>query len=162
MTAQTLNGKDKKKSGNKDKPNGTVAGSTSSLAGDGTTRIALADGATLSSGDIIEVELYLTSDNDYDHLVFEDMKPAGCEAVETRSGEAYGDGLCSNMELRDEKVAFFIDTLPQGTRRLTYRLRAEIPGRFHALPTNAYAMYAPDIRALSNEWRVNIVDVPRQ
>ena len=121
-------------------------------------RLPLADGATIASGDILEVELFLKSDNDYDHLVFEDMKPAGCEAVETRSGQAYGDGLCSNMELRDEKVAFFIDTLPQGTRRLTYRLRAEIPGMFHALPTNAYAMYAPDIRALSDEWRATITD----
>ncbi len=86
------------------------------------------------------------------------MKPAGCEAVETRSGVAYGDGVCSNFELRDEKVAFFLDTLPQGTRRITYKLRAEIPGVFHALPTNGYAMYTPDIRATSDEWRVNILD----
>ncbi len=123
-------------------------------------RVPLADGASLVSGDIVEVELYLKSDNDYDHLVFEDMKPAGCEAVETRSGTAYGDGICSNFELRDEKVAFFVDTLPQGTTRITYKLRAEIPGTFHALPTNAYAMYAPDIRALSDEWRVSIIDSP--
>ena len=41
-----------------------------------------------------------------------------------------------------------------------YKLRAEVPGTFHALPTNAYAMYAPDIRALSDEWRVTITDAP--
>jgi uncharacterized protein YfaS (alpha-2-macroglobulin family) len=127
---------------------------------DTSERIPLVDGATLTSGDIIEVELHLKSDNDYDYLVFEDMKPAGCEAVETRSGTAYGDGLCSNFELRDEKVAFFVDTLPQGERRITYKLRAEIPGKFHALPTNAYAMYTPDIRALSDEFRVTVTDAP--
>ncbi|MCW3099425.1 MAG: hypothetical protein JWL77_5043 [Chthonomonadaceae bacterium] len=127
---------------------------------DTSERILLADGATLASGDIIEVELHLKSDNDYDYLVFEDMKPAGCEAVETRSGTAYGDGLCSNFELRDEKVAFFVDTLPQGERRITYKLRAEIPGKFHALPTNAYAMYTPDIRALSDEFRITVTDAP--
>ncbi len=121
-----------------------------------TGRLPLADGATLASGDIIEVELHLKSDNDYDYVVFEDMKPAGCEAVGTRSGTAYGDGLCSNFELRDEKVAFFVDTLPQGERRITYKLRAEIPGKFHVLPTNAYAMYTPDIRALSDEFHVNV------
>jgi uncharacterized protein YfaS (alpha-2-macroglobulin family) len=125
-----------------------------------TDRIPLADGDSLTSGDVIEVELSLKSDNDYSYVVFEDMKPAGCEAVETRSGVAYGDGLCSNFELRDEKVAFFLDTLPQGTRRITYKLRAEIPGTFHALPTNGYAMYAPDIRATSDEWRVSIADAP--
>ena len=123
-------------------------------------RLPLSDGATVASGEIIEVELHLKSDNDYDYVVFEDMKPAGCEAVETRSGTAYGDGLCSNFELRDEKVAFFIDTLPQGERRITYRLRAEIPGRFHVLPTNAYAMYTPGIRALSEEFHVGVTDAP--
>jgi hypothetical protein len=121
-------------------------------------RVPLADGASIASGDIIEVELAIKSDNDYSYVVFEDMKPAGCEAVETRSGEAYGDGLCSNFELRDEKVAFFVDTLPQGTRRITYKLRAEIPGVFHALPANGYAMYTPDIRSTSTEWRLQIVD----
>ena len=123
-------------------------------------RTPLSDGAALVSGDIVEVELYPKSDNDYEYLVFEDMKPAGCEAVETKSGTAYGDGLCSNFELRDTKVAFFVDHLKQGTSRLTYKLRAEIPGRFHALPTNAYAFYTPDIRALSDEWRVTITDAP--
>lgn len=127
---------------------------------DTSTRIPLADGAALMSGEIVEVELHLKSDNDYDYLVFEDMKPAGLEAVETRSGVAYGDGLCSNMELRDEKVAFFVDTLPQGERQIVYRLRAEVPGKFHALPTNGYAMYTPDIRASSNEFRVQVNDAP--
>ena len=111
----------------------------------------------LSSG---AQHLHIKSDNDYDYVIFEDMKPAGLEAMETRSGEAYGDGLCSNFELRDEKVAFFVDTLPQGERRITYRLRAEIPGRFHALPTNVYAMYTPDIRALSDELRIVVTDAP--
>jgi uncharacterized protein YfaS (alpha-2-macroglobulin family) len=127
---------------------------------DTSERVPLADGATLASGDIVEVELHLRSDNDYDYLVFEDRKPAGLEAVETQSGTAYADGLCSNFELRDEKVAFFLDTLPQGERRITYRLRAEIPGKFHALPTNGYAMYAPDIRALSGEFHLTVTDAP--
>jgi hypothetical protein len=48
--------------------------------------------------------------------------------------------------------------MPQGTRAVRYRLRAEIPGEFHALPTNGYSMYAPDVRCLSDEWRVRIGD----
>ncbi len=120
------------------------------------TRTELADGASLKSGDLMEVELILDSKNDYDYCVFEDRKPAGCEPVDLRSGERYGDGLCSDMELRDTKTAFFVDHLPQGTRVLRYRLRAEIPGTFHALPTNGYAMYAPEVRALSSGWHVTV------
>ncbi len=50
----------------------------------------------------------------------------------------------------------------QGTRTLTYRLRAEIPGKFHVLPTNGYAMYAPDIRCLSQETHLGIRDLPHK
>jgi uncharacterized protein YfaS (alpha-2-macroglobulin family) len=37
-------------------------------------------------------------------------------------------------------------------------LRAEVPGRFSALPARAYAMYAPELRANSDEIKMNIVD----
>ena len=121
-------------------------------------RTPLRDGEVLTSGDLLEVELQLQSKNDYDYLIFEDLKPSGCEPVEVRSGGKSGLGVYSNMELRDEKVAFFIDSLPQGRRTLTYRLRAEIPGRFHVLPTNGYAMYAPEIRTLSDETAFAIRD----
>ena len=86
------------------------------------------------------------------------MKAAGLEPVDLRSGSSWGDGLSSNVELRDEKVAFFVDRLPQGTRVLRYRMRVEIPGKFHALPTNGYAMYAPEVRAISDEQRVSVRD----
>jgi uncharacterized protein YfaS (alpha-2-macroglobulin family) len=121
-------------------------------------RREIKDGDILQSGDLVEVELTIDSSNDYEYLVFEDMKAAGLEPVDIRSGYAWGDGLSSNVELRDEKVALFVDRLPQGTRVLRYRMRAEIPGKFHALPTNGYAMYAPEVRAISDEARINVRD----
>ena len=122
------------------------------------TRAEIKDGETVTSGDLIEVELVVNAKNDYEYLVFEDMKAAGFEPVDLRSGASYGDGLSSNVELRDEKVAFFVDKLPQGRRVLRYRVRAEAPGSFHALPTNGYAMYAPEVRAISDEMRVSVRD----
>ncbi len=122
------------------------------------SRAEIKDGETVKSGDLIEVELVVNAKNDYEYLVFEDMKAAGFEPVEIRSGQSYGDGLSSNVELRDEKVAFFVDRLPQGRRVLRYRVRAEVPGSFHALPTNGYAMYAPEVRAISDEMRVSVGD----
>lgn len=122
------------------------------------TRTEIKDGETVQSGDLIEVELVVNAKNDYEYLVFEDMKAAGFEPLDIRSGASYGDGLSSNVELRDEKVAFFVDRLPQGRRVLRYRVRAEVPGQFHALPTNGYAMYAPEVRAISDEMRVGVRD----
>ncbi len=41
---------------------------------------------------------------------------------------------------------------------LRYQLRAETPGKFHALPTTGFAMYAPEVRAISDEMRLEIAD----
>ena len=61
-------------------------------------------------------------------------------------------------ELRDRKVALFIDKLPQGVWEIRYTLRAETPGRFHAMPLLGHAMYVPEIRAQGAEQRVSVLD----
>jgi len=124
----------------------------------GWTRVPLKLGDTVTSGDQIEVVLKITSKNVYDYLVFEDMKPAGCEPVELRSGGRWAGGLCANLELRDEKVVFFIGLLEQGEHVLRYKMRAETPGTFHALPTTGSAMYAPEVRAISDEMHLKVRD----
>ena len=134
----------------------TIAGEQDIDAGPRYDRVAIGEGETVSSGDLIEVELQLDAKNDYDYVLFEDLKPAGCEPVEVRSGGKVQASLYSNLELRDQKVSFFITNLPQGNSTLSYRLRAESPGRFHVLPTNGYAMYAPDVRANSAERTIGV------
>jgi uncharacterized protein YfaS (alpha-2-macroglobulin family) len=123
---------------------------------DGFQRVPLKTGDSVASGDKVEVVLNITAKNSYDFLAFEDMKPAGCEAVEVRSGGRWAGGLCANVELRDQKVVFFIGMLEQGEHVLRYKLRAETPGQFHALPTKGFAMYAPEIKAISDEMRLKI------
>jgi len=58
--------------------------------------------------------------------------------------------------LRDRKVALFIDHLPEGVWEIRYDLRAETPGKYHALPVLAQAMYVPEIRANSQELRLSV------
>lgn len=126
----------------------------------GYTRVPLKTGDAVTSGDQIEVVLKITAKNTYDYLAFEDMKPAGCEPVELRSGGRWAGGLCANLELRDEKVVFFIGLLEQGEHILRYKLRAETPGTFHALPTSGSAMYAPEVRGISDEMRLKVTERP--
>lgn len=111
----------------------------------------------LKSGDLVEVELEIDSKNDYEYLIFEDMKAAGFEPVSIQSGYA-GGGLGAYMELRDERVCFFLRTLARGKNSLAYRLRAETPGKFSALPARASAMYAPELKANSDEIKLQIED----
>src|SRR5215468_10285903 len=62
------------------------------------------------------------------------------------------------QELRDRRVALFIDKLPQGVWEIRYDLRAEVPGQFHALPVMGHAMYAPEIRCNGTEVRIAVND----
>jgi uncharacterized protein YfaS (alpha-2-macroglobulin family) len=182
----------------------------------------LKDGDSVKSGERVETVLTIEAKNNYEYLVFEDLKPAGLEAVEVRSGEpvyarelreeairrmtnvtasaehgsaaSAGNGqrataaanFAANrrpstrprpqiqpkaddndftgrtrwvyQELRDRKVALFLDKLPEGVWQLKYDMRAEVPGQFHALPVVGYAMYVPEIRCNGGEVRIKVTD----
>jgi len=153
-------------------------------------RVPLRDGESVAGGERVEVVLTIDTKNDYDYLVFEDLKPAGLEAVAIESGETLyatelrqskvaknlgaagkpavtrrnraadmtGRSVYVYQELRDRKVANFIDHLPQGIWELRYALRAEVPGSFHALPVMGQAMYVPEIRANGDEVRITVTE----
>jgi uncharacterized protein YfaS (alpha-2-macroglobulin family) len=157
-------------------------------------RLPLRDGETVVSGERVETILVVEAKNNYDYLLFEDLKPAGFEAVELRSGEnlyarelksgavnrkfvsekknASGEEALAStdaanytdrqrwvyQELRDRKVALFIDHLPEGIWEIRYEMRAEAPGAFHALPVLGQAMYAPEIRCNGAEARIKVLD----
>ena len=148
-------------------------------------RVPLNDGDTVKSGERVETVLTIESKNNYEYLLFEDLKPAGLEAVQLRSGdnvyvreiksgalagkksELMNYGSASDFtgrtrwvyqELRDRKVALFIDHLPQGVWQLSYEMRAESPGAFHALPVLGHAMYVPEIRTNGSEVRIRVID----
>lgn len=130
----------------------------------------LSDKDEIKSGDRIETVITISAKNNYEYLVFEDLKPAGIETVQIRSGEQlYAKELKTNsdytgrtkwvyQELRDRKVALFIDKLPEGIWEIRYEMRAEVPGSFHALPAIGYAMYVPEIRCNDTEIRIKVSD----
>lgn len=51
-------------------------------------REPLGDGESVTSGERVETVLTIETKNDYDYLMFEDLKPAGFEAVKVHSGES--------------------------------------------------------------------------
>jgi len=122
------------------------------------TRTRLGDGDCVAVGDILETELRVTTDHEYEYLAFEDIKPAGCEPTQLQSGAAWFGNNWATVELRDDRVLFFVQSLSPGDHVLRYRLRAEVPGQFLALPANGFAMYNPEIRANSSDKRIRIID----
>jgi hypothetical protein len=120
-------------------------------------REELANLALLKSGQLVEIELEIDSKNDYEYLVFEDLKPAGFEPVELRSGYS-GNEMGAYVEFRDNRVVFFVSQLARGKHSVSYRMRAEIPGRFSALPARGWGMYAPELKGNSDEIKLRVED----
>jgi hypothetical protein len=65
-------------------------------------------------GDVSELQnsekstgVAIESKNDYEYLLFQDLKPAGFEATEVRGGYIY-EGLPAYREFHDERVDFFL------------------------------------------------------
>jgi uncharacterized protein YfaS (alpha-2-macroglobulin family) len=148
-------------------------------------RVPLNDGETVKSGERVEAVITVEAKNNYEYLLFEDLKPAGLEAVQLQSGanlyarqiksgalqsknstlmnytsnlDFTGESRWVYQELRDRKVALFIDHLPEGIWQISYEMRAESPGAFHALPVLGQAMYVPEIRTNGSEVRIKVVD----
>jgi alpha-2-macroglobulin len=124
----------------------------------GFERVLLEDLQDVSSGELVEVELLITSKNDYEYLVIEDRKAAGLEAVETQSGYFYTGGLLVYRELREQHIGLCIRWLPQGKHSIRYQLRSEAPGTFTALPAVIQGMYAPELRGNSADYDLSIID----
>ncbi|MDD5198897.1 MAG: alpha-2-macroglobulin family protein [Terrimicrobiaceae bacterium] len=125
-------------------------------------RVPWKEGESAPTDQRVTVVLTLDAKNDLDYVLVEDLKPAGLEAVDVRSGGLVdaegmnGERLPVYCELRDRKVALFIRKLPQGTWAIRYDLRTETAGEFSALPVCGQAMYAPEIRCNGESRRVTI------
>ena len=81
-------------------------------------------------------------------------------SVDLRSGYT-GNALGAYVEFRDNRVVFFTRSLARGDHSVAYRMRAEIPGKFSALPARGEAMYAPELKANSDEIKLQVTEWPK-
>ena len=110
----------------------------------------------LKLGEELEVELTINSPYDFDYVVLEDPKAAGLIFLETRSG--YSWPLNAYVELWNKQRNVFFERLGAGETVVTYRLRAEVPGEYAALPARIYGMYSPDIGSNTASSRLEVGD----
>ncbi|NRB27701.1 MAG: hypothetical protein HRU37_08480, partial [Roseibacillus sp.] len=108
-------------------------------------------------GDLVRVELQVTMPRDETvYLVIDDPLPSIFEAVNTAFASQAGrleqenDWEVSHEELRDDRVLFFIDSLPRsGSYTVSYHARVTSAGSVVAPPAKVEAMYEPEFFALS-------------
>ncbi len=94
-------------------------------------------------GAFILVRLDTQTEETLHHVVIEDALPAGCRPV---VGSLEGNGIVhSGLETSayGDRVRFFLPVLPEGRHTFSYLLRADIPGKFLAMPASAYLTHNP-------------------
>jgi uncharacterized protein YfaS (alpha-2-macroglobulin family) len=109
----------------------------------------LADGAVLSPGDQLEVQLSLRTKHAAEYVHLRDPRGAGFEPESATSRWKYDLGLAYYEEVRDSGANFFFERLPVGEYTFKYRVRANMAGVFRVGPATVQSMYAPEFNAYS-------------
>jgi hypothetical protein len=103
------------------------------------------------AGEVVVCEIEVVTPAPRRFVVLEDPLPGGLEpiAMDQREGGAWLAKLESSpadrREKRDDRMVYFIDSLPAGISRFRYLTRAMHTGRFIAPPTRVEQMYEPSI-----------------
>jgi uncharacterized protein YfaS (alpha-2-macroglobulin family) len=133
--------------------------------------------ADIKAGQLVLITLEVLAPKESLYVVVDDPLPAGFEAVnptfetesEEKSGllavlaEADNEGGWwrwwgfNHIEMRDDRVLLFADSLPVGVHKHRYLARALTPGTFALPGSKAERMYAPETFGRSGELTVKIV-----
>jgi uncharacterized protein YfaS (alpha-2-macroglobulin family) len=132
----------------------------------------------VAAGDLVLVDLTLVVPAARRYVVIDDALPAGLEAIDPAllttadwlrsTGRDDGAGASvydaepsyapayTRSEVRDDRVLFFVDELPQGLWHYRYFARATTLGRFVLPPSHVEEMYQPEVfgRTGATELRV--------
>jgi uncharacterized protein YfaS (alpha-2-macroglobulin family) len=101
----------------------------------------------------------INSDRDREFMMLEDPLPAGFEVLERSSdGVQEWDWFYwySGLDIRDDRVVFFMRRLKKGESVLEYTLRAESPGGVTVLPGVVSNMYDADDNASTPAARLEV------
>ncbi len=129
----------------------------------------------IESGKELFVKTYVESKgSDLEYFILEDMLPSGFEVMKDLDRyviEGEGDYYdydyphyrpwrwhYADREYRDEKVAFFV-TNCSNKMEFSYIIKAQIPGEYKIMPSQAYLMYYPEMNGFSEIVNVRVEDI---
>jgi uncharacterized protein YfaS (alpha-2-macroglobulin family) len=114
-------------------------------------------------GQLLQVRLTISAQNNLRNLLVADPLPAGLEAIDTSLKSSptvdlppdynwaqiddvgWGWWYFSHVEMRDEKVVLSADYVPSGTYIYSYQVRATTRGTFQVIPPTAQEFYFPEV-----------------
>jgi alpha-2-macroglobulin len=119
-------------------------------------------------GDYVLVTVTIEPEQGYRYVLVNEPLPAGYSVVEDDQAfrvagrsSRYGDDYYGwnqyydGREIHDERVDYYFSYLDAPVT-FTYILRAETPGRYTALPTQAWLMYEPEVRGVGVQGELDV------
>lgn len=115
--------------------------------------------SSVAAGETVRVVVKIRSNRDREYMMLEDPLPSGFEVLERSS-----DGIdawewrfwYSGLDIRDDRIVYFMRHLSLGENVIEYTLRAESPGSVTALPAVVSNMYEPDDSASTKAHRIEV------
>ena len=104
----------------------------------------LREGAKLTPGDEVEVQISIRSKHAAEYVHLRDPRAAGLEPENAVSRYKWDLGIGFYEEVRDSGMNFFFEQLPAGEYTFKYRVRANLSGTFRVGPATIQSMYAPE------------------
>ena len=100
---------------------------------------------SFKSGDLVRVELTVTTKTPRRFLMIEEPTPSSCRVQEREQLGEYEEWnfWWSRTVIKDDRLAYFVTDLPPGVHKVSYTMRAEQAGKIHCLPTSVANMYDP-------------------
>ncbi len=111
------------------------------------------DTGRISRGDLVKIDLTLTTPRDRLFVFVDDPLPAGFQAINfglqttDQSLREYikNDTPFRYSEYKDDRVVFYADYVGQGVHTVSYLVSAEHSGQFNLPPTFSAEMYTPEV-----------------
>lgn len=116
-------------------------------------------------GDLLQVQLTLTLEQDSYYLTLDDYFPAGSEVLDTRLKTTqqvapefdsrapfrggWGWWYFLSPEVYDDHLSWSADYLPAGTYQINYTISLVHPGEYQVLPARAAEVFFPETQAVS-------------
>ncbi len=105
---------------------------------------------SITTGDIVQVNLTITVNRDMDYVAIIDQRGACFQPVEQLPQPILSEGIYFYRENRDASTNIFVTRLPKGVYRLSYELYANNAGTFASGIATLQSQYAPSLSAHSS------------
>ncbi len=112
---------------------------------------------SITTGDIVQVNLTITVKRDMDYVAITDQRGACFQPVEQLPRPVVSEGIYFYRENRDSYTDIFVTRLPKGVYRLSYELYANNAGTYSSGIATLQSQYAPALSAHSSGRLIKVV-----